>query len=147
MIERLQQYGTFVVDDHLFGIEVRRIQEVIRAQEMTPVPLAPEVVGGLINLRGEIVTAIDLRRRLELETWPDGVAPMNVVVRVADGAASFLVDQIGDVIEVAADTFEEPPHHLSGPARSVIRGVHKLDDRLLLVLDIDRAIHGAPQPA
>lgn len=147
MSERHHQYGTFVVDDLLFGVEVRRIQEVIRAQEMTTVPRAPEVVGGLINLRGEIVTAIDLRRRLDLGPWPQGSAPMNVVVRLVDGVASLLVDQIGDVIEVAADTYEEPPHHLSGPARSVIRGVHKLDERLLLVLDIDRAIHGAPQPA
>jgi len=140
------QYGTFIVDGLLFGVEVRRIQEVIRAQEMTTVPLAPSVIGGLINLRGEIVTAIDLRERLQLAPWPDGVAPMNVVVRTPEGAASLLVDQIGDVIDVGDDTFEPPPGNLTGVARSLIRGAHKLDGQLLLVLDTDRALHPERAP-
>jgi purine-binding chemotaxis protein CheW len=142
------QYGTFVVDDLLFGVEVRRIQEVIRAQTMTRVPLAPAVVGGLINLRGEIVTAIDMRRRLDLEPLVSGAEPMNVVVRTSTGsAASLLVDQIGDVLEVCADTFEAPPAHLDLAAQALIRGAHKLDGQLLLVLDIDRALNGAPAAA
>ncbi|QGG94757.1 chemotaxis protein CheW [Actinomarinicola tropica] len=142
------QYGTFTLDGLLFGIEVSRIQEVIRAQQMTRVPLAASVIGGLINLRGEIVTAVDLRRRLELPPRADGVPPMNVVVRTRDGAVSLLVDEIGDVVEVSADSFEEPPGTVSGVALSLIRGAHKLDGRLLLVLDTDRAIHvSALQPA
>jgi purine-binding chemotaxis protein CheW len=137
------QYGTFVVDGLLFGVEVRRIQEVIRTQTMTRVPLAPAVVGGLINLRGEIVTAIDMRCRLGLEPFTADAQPMNVVVRTGTGAAaSLLVDQIGDVLEVSADSFEAPPAHLDPAARVLIRGAHKLDERLLLVLDIDRALHG-----
>lgn len=134
------QFGTFTLDGLLFGIEVGRIQEVIRTQPMTRVPLAPGVVGGLINLRGEIVTAIDMRRRLELPPWPEGVEPMNVVVRTRDGALSLLVDQIGDVVDATAETFEPPPGTLTGVALSLIRGAHKLDDRLLLVLDTDRAV-------
>jgi purine-binding chemotaxis protein CheW len=142
------QYGTFLVDGLLFGVEVRRIQEVIRAQTMTRVPLAPAVVGGLINLRGEIVTAIDMRRRLDLEPLRSGVEPMNVVVRTSTGgAASLLVDQIGDVLEVSADTFEAPPAHLDPAAQALIRGAHKLHGQLLLVLDIDRALNGAPAAA
>lgn len=138
------QYGTFTVDGLLFGVEVRRIQEVIRAQTMTQVPLAPPVIGGLINLRGEIVTAVDMRRRLDLAPRADGVDPMNVVVRTGDSVASLLVDQIGDVVEVSAASFEAPPAHLDPAARTLIRGAHKLDGQLLLVLDIDRALHGEP---
>ena len=142
------QYGTFTVDGLLFGVEVRRIQEVIRAQTMTRVPLAPEVVGGLINLRGEIVTAIDMRRRLGLPAREGSGESMNVVVRTGTGApASLLVDQIGDVVEVSADSFETPPAHLDPAARALIRGAHKLDAQLLLVLDIDRALHGVPSAA
>ena len=106
---------------------------------MTKVPLAPEVVSGLINLRGQIVTAVDLRRRLELQPNPEGVASMNVVVRSEDGAVSLLVDEIGDVVEVEENTFEPPPETLRGSVRSMILGVHKLQDRLLHVLDINKA--------
>jgi purine-binding chemotaxis protein CheW len=101
--------------------------------------LAPEVVSGLINLRGQIVTAVDLRQRLELEPrLPDTLA-MNVVVRSEDGAVSLLVDEIGDVVEVEERTFEPPPETLRGSVRTVILGIHKLDDRLLHVLDIEKA--------
>jgi purine-binding chemotaxis protein CheW len=97
------------------------------------------VVSGLINLRGQIVTAVDLRRRLELEPRPPGLLAMNVVVRSEDGAVSLLVDEIGDVVEVNEDTFEPPPETLRGSVRTMILGVHKLDGRLLHVLDIEKA--------
>ena len=104
-------------------------------------PLAPEVVSGLINLRGQIVSAIDLRRRLGLADRPEGTLPVNVVVRTQDGAVSLLVDEIGDVIEVDEDTFESPPETLQGFAREVVLGVYKLSGRLLLALDIDRVVY------
>ena len=104
-----KQFSTFVVDRLLFGVEVEKVQEVIRYQEMTRVPLAPRVVKGLINLRGQIVMAIDLRRRLGLRERAAADLPMNVVVRHDDGAVSFLVDEIGDVLEVDEETFELPP--------------------------------------
>jgi purine-binding chemotaxis protein CheW len=135
-----QQFCTFFLDSLFFGVEVERVQEVLRAQEMTRVPLAPAVVNGLINLRGQIVTAIDLRRRLELRERAGDRAPMNVVVRTDDGAVSLLVDDIGDVIKVQADTFEPAPETLTGVTRHLIRGIHKLDKQLLLVLDIDRTV-------
>ncbi len=134
------KFCTFTLDGLLFGVEVLKVQEVIRYLEMTRVPLAPAVVRGLINLRGQIVTAIDLRRRLELSERPADQSPMNVVIRTDDEAVSFLVDEIGDVREVEEELFEQPPETLKGVARELIRGAYKLKDRLLLVLDTEKAI-------
>jgi purine-binding chemotaxis protein CheW len=106
---------------------------------MTKVPLAPGVVSGLMNLRGQIVTAVNLRRRLELESRPAGELTMNVVVRSEDGAVSLLVDEIGDVVEVDESTFEPPPETLRGSVRDMILGVHKLNERLMHVLDVEKA--------
>ena len=135
------QYCTFYVAGYYFGIDVLKVQEIIRYQEMTRVPLAPPVVRGLINLRGQIVTAIDLRRRLELEARPDDQLPVNVIVRTDDGAVSLLVDKIGDVLDVEESLFEPPPETLRGTPRELIRGAYKLNDRLMLLLDIDKALH------
>ncbi|MDY7101963.1 MAG: chemotaxis protein CheW [Actinomycetota bacterium] len=134
------QFSTFTVADHLFGIEVLRVQEVIRHLEMTPVPLASRDISGLINLRGQIVTAIDLREKLDMPQRTDGKLPMNVVVRSEESSVSLLVDAIGDVIEVDQDAFERPPETMEGVARHLIRGAYKLDGRLLLVLDIERVL-------
>jgi purine-binding chemotaxis protein CheW len=135
-----QQFATFFVDGLFFGVEVLKVQEVIRYQTMTHVPLAPPEVQGLINLRGQIVTALDLRRRLALAARPDDALPMNVVVRTDDGAVSLLVDEIGDVVEVSEEQFEQPPETIAGVARDLIRGVYKLRERLLLILDTDKTI-------
>lgn len=135
-----RQYCTFMLDNLYFGVDVKEVQEVIRFHDMTPVPLAPGVIRGLINLRGQIVTAIDLRRRLELPPAKDGRKPMNVVVHSDDSVTSLLVDQIGDVVEVDEESFEKPPDTLEGAARELILGAHKLDKRLLLVLDTKRVV-------
>jgi purine-binding chemotaxis protein CheW len=134
------QFCTFLLDGHSFGVDVMRVQEIVRPQEMTRVPLAPPVVRGLINLRGQIVTAIDLRRRLDLPDRPADRLPVNVVVRTDDGAVSLMVDEIGDVLRVSGEAFERPPETLQGTARALIRGAYKLADRLLLVLDLDRIL-------
>ena len=134
------QYCTFFLDGHYFGIDVLKVQEIIRFQQMTRVPLAPPVVRGLINLRGQIVTAIDLRRRLELDDRPADQLPVNVVVQTDDGAVSLLVDEIGDVLDVEEKLFEPPPDTLTGSARELIRGAYKLNGRLMLLLDIDKAL-------
>jgi purine-binding chemotaxis protein CheW len=133
------QFCTFYLEKLLFGVELKGVQEVIRSLDMTKVPLAPGVVSGLINLRGQIVTAVDLRRRLELEAAPKDMRAMNVVVRSEDGAVSLLVDEIGDVVEVEESSFEAPPETLRGAVRTMILGVHKLDNRLMHVLDIEKA--------
>jgi purine-binding chemotaxis protein CheW len=139
-MSQAQQFCTFYVGPLFLGVEVERIQEVIRSQRMTRVPLAAREVSGLINLRGRIVTAVDLRRRLEMEDRPAGQQPMNVVVRTEDEAVSLLVDEIGDVLETTEESFERPPDTLSAKARTLIRGVHKLKGQLLLVLDADQAV-------
>lgn len=137
---QVSQFCTFYLDDLFFGVEVLSVQEVIRYQEMTRVPLASAVVRGLINLRGQIVTAVDLRQRLELRARPADQLPMNVVVRTDDGAVSLLVDEIGDVLEVDQESFERPPETLQGAARALIRGVYKLKDSVLLILDTEKAV-------
>jgi len=134
------QYCTFTLDGLYLGVVVLKVQEVIRYQEMTRIPGAPAVVSGLINLRGQLVTALDLRQRLQLQVRPDGQLPMNVVVRTEEGATSLLVDEIGDVIELDDSTHERPPETIDEITREVVRGVHKLEGRLLLVLDIERLI-------
>lgn len=117
------------------------MQEVIRYQHMTDVPLAPTSVVGLINLRGQIVTAIDLRRRLGIQDRPTEQLPMNVVVRGEDGAISFLVDQIGDVQQIDQENLEPLPDTLEGVSRDMLSGAYKMKDRLLLILDTERAMN------
>ncbi|MBS1826351.1 MAG: chemotaxis protein CheW [Acidobacteria bacterium] len=139
-----RQFSTFFVQDLFFGIEVLEVQEVLRYQEMTKVPLAPDLIEGLINLRGQIVTAIDMRRRLRLEPRKAGETPMNMVVRSDDGAVSLLVDEIGDVLEVRNDVYESAPENTPRELREMIAGVYKLDGRLLLVLDTERVLQSQP---
>jgi len=137
-VAKTQQFCTFFLKDQFFGVPVEQVQEVIRYQEMTRVPLVAQVIRGLINLRGQIVMAVDLRRRFGMEDRPESQLPMNVVVRADDGAVSFLVDEIGDVLEAGEDSFERPPETLEGEAHELVRGVYKLDGRLMLVLDTER---------
>jgi len=136
-----KQFCTFFVNDLFFGVEVLKVQEVIRYQGMTRVPLAPATIQGLINLRGQIVTAIDLRRRLELPPRDAEQLPMNVVVRSDDGAVSLLVDEIGDVVEIQDDIYEHPPETLKGVARELVQGVYKLKEQLLLILDTEKTVN------
>jgi purine-binding chemotaxis protein CheW len=135
------QFSTFFVADLFFGVDVLHVQEVLRSQPMTAVPQAPDVIEGLINLRGQIVTAVDMRRRLQLPArGADEPESMNMVVRTADGAVSLLVDEIGDVLDMDPSTYERPPDNLARAAKDLIRGVYKLKDRLLLVLDEERTV-------
>jgi len=134
------QLCTFTLAGYFFGVDVGKVQEVIRYQEMTRVPLAKREIRGLINLRGQIVTAVDLRLLLGLEAFSPGDEPMNVIIRDEDGAVSFQVDEIGDVLEVEDSCFEYPPETLKGIARELIRGTYKLADRLCLVLDTEKAV-------
>jgi purine-binding chemotaxis protein CheW len=144
-----KQLCTFLLDGHLFGVEVVRVQEVIRYQAMTRVPLASPVIQGLINLRGQIVTALDMRARFERPPRASSELPMNVVIRAEDGVISLLVDEIGDVVEVQEEAFERPPETISHLGKDLISGVYKLDEQLLLLLDTNRVIQveGTNDPA
>lgn len=136
----LQKYCTFYLHNFYFGIEVEQVQEIIRFQEITPVALAPAVVKGLINLRGQIVTAVDLRRLLELPDRGEDEDPMNIVVRTPLGAFSLLADRIGDVLELTDGSFEPPPDDLSGMAGELIQRAYKLEGTLLLTMAIDKLV-------
>ena len=140
-VSETKQFCTFYLDNLFFGISVLDVQEIIRYQDMTSVPLSPAVVEGLINLRGQIVTAIDMRRRLELPERDPETEPINVIIQTDDDStASLLVDEIGDVIEVSEDLFERPPDTLKGTARELIEGAYKLEDTLLLVLNTTKTL-------
>jgi purine-binding chemotaxis protein CheW len=134
------QYCTFVVDGLLFGVRVTEVQEVLRFQPMTPVPLAAASVRGLINLRGQIVTAVCLRRCLSRPLRDDDTLPLNVVVRSRGEAVSLLVDEVGDVVDTAGFDLLPPPANLPPAVRDLLEGVVALPDSILLVLDFDRAV-------
>ncbi|MDA1108597.1 MAG: chemotaxis protein CheW [Nitrospinae bacterium] len=139
-----KQFCTFYLGDLFFGVKVENVQEVFRYQDMTKVPLAPSAVRGLINLRGQIITAIDLRSRLGMEEWKEDKLPMNVVVRTEGGVVSLLVDEIADVLEVAEENFERPPDTIDEITRELVLGVYKLKDKLLLILDTKKTVHVGP---
>jgi len=131
---------TFTLDGRLYGVDVDAVQEVLRGQTRTRIPLAPGTLAGLINLRGQVLSAIDLRVQLELPVRDAETEPMLVVIRVAGEPVALLVDTIGSVVDVDTDQFEPPPDTLSGSSRELLLGAYKLDNQLLLALDVDRAV-------
>lgn len=134
------QYCTFRLGGHLFGVPVETVQEVLRRQDLTKVPLSSPEVCGLINLRGQIVITVDLRRRMGLPERDENTQATNVVVRTSEGATSLLVDEIGDVLEPDLDRFEAPPATVPDRVRDLVVRVCKLDHDLMLVLDTDKAV-------
>ena len=139
-LTEVAQYCTFWIDGLFFGVDVDDVQEVLRHQPMTPVPRASEGVRGLINLRGQIVTAVDLRVRLGLPPRDGEQLPMNVIVRSRGEVVSLLVDDIGDVVDTDGLTLEQIPSNMPSEVQQVVLAVRPLSDRLLLVLDSDRAV-------
>lgn len=139
MTTTTKQYATFWLGSGLYGIEVERVKEVLREQDIARVPLAPPTVAGLINLRGQVVTTVDLHERLGL-TGERGDESMLVVVLVGDEPVALLVDRIGGVVHVNESQFEPPPDTLVGSVRELVAGAYKLDGQLLLGLDVDTAV-------
>jgi purine-binding chemotaxis protein CheW len=135
----LKQFCTFYVNDILFGVEVLNVQEVLRYQELTEVPLAASEIRGLINLRGQIITAIDLRNRMNLPPREGDQKPMNVVIQTNGEVVSFLVDSIGDVLEVNDEIFEPAPRTIDDSTRELVTGVYKLEGKLMMVLNAAKA--------
>jgi purine-binding chemotaxis protein CheW len=134
-----RQYATFEVDDQLFGVDVHAVQEVLSFSEYTAVPLAPEAVAGLFNLRGQVIAAVDLRVQLGLPARRLEGPVMNVILRGDEEPVSLLVDRIGDVIELDDRGVEPLPDTVEGPGREMVVGTIKLADRLLLALDVSKA--------
>jgi purine-binding chemotaxis protein CheW len=135
-----QLYCTLRAGELYLGIDVEQIQEVLRDTSITPVPLAHSAIRGLINLRGQIVTAIDLRQRLGMEAADPTRGFSTMVLGTDDEPLALVVDSVGDVVHVDEDTFEPPPETLKGEARRMILGAHKLERELLLVLNLRAAL-------
>lgn len=135
-----RQFVTLTVEGQLFGIPVLSVQDVLAKQTIANVPLAHPVVAGLINLRGRIVTAIDLRRRMGLKDRAEGADSMNVVVEHGKELYSLIIDSIGDVLTVPADKFERNLATLDPLWRSFTDGIYRLDEGLLVILDIGRLL-------
>lgn len=135
-----KQLCTFFMDDQCFGIDAGRVQEILRRQVITPVPHAPDWVKGLVNLRGQIIVAMDLRRRLSLAQAFGRNDDMNIVVMSQTGPVSLLVERVGDVLDVDAERFEPPPSSIPGQMRRLIEGVHQRPDQLVIVLALDHVI-------
>jgi purine-binding chemotaxis protein CheW len=135
-----RQFCSFIVNNLLLGADVRKVQEVVRGLEITSVPSAPWAVRGLINLRGQVIEAIDIRRSLGVADSTLAEAPFHLIFRTAEGPISFLVDEMGSVIEIGADSPSVAPETLKGRMREIVSLVYRLSNRLLLVLDIDRLL-------
>ena len=136
----MTQLSTFHVGQYLFGVEVSLVQEIVRLQTITPVPLSGREIAGLINLRGEVLTAVDLRSRLGLPPPENDRDPINVVVRVDEEPVSLLVDEIGGVQEVSSVPFEATPTTVDAHVRHLLLGAYTLPDRLLLSLDARKVL-------
>ena len=138
-----RQFCTFHLDRHYFAVAVSDVQEVFQLQEITAVPQASAAIRGLINLRGQIITAIDLRRRLGISDPEEEIRPTCIVIRTDEESVCLLVDRIGDVLSPPSESFEESPENLEGTIREVTQGVCKLEDDLLLILKTDVVVEKA----
>ena len=130
------QFSTFHIADELFGFNALQVQEILPYQDITPVPLAPKYVKGLINLRGKIVTVLDLRCRLGFEQLDDETTGMNLIVISNEGPISVFVDQIANVLDLQTDQLLSPPGTVRGIAVQYIQAVCQLEDELLIALDL-----------
>lgn len=137
-----QEFVTLRLDDQLFGISVMAVQDVLRRQPISPIPLAPEIVAGSLNLRGRIVTAIDLRKRLGMSGYPTPERMMKVVVEYQHELFAFMVDGVGDVMTLEMNRFEKIPANMDLLWRGIAAGVFKLDKELLVILDVGAVIDG-----
>ncbi len=137
MTNTVRQFSTFYISDRMYGIDVMRVQEITKALPMARIPLAPHYVHGLINLRGQISTAIGLRELFDINEIISE-EQMNVVCKLNDVLVSFLVDRIGDVMELQSKDFEHAPETIPEGIRRFVEGVYKIPGTLLSVIDVDK---------
>ena len=133
------EYVTAVIGGQWFGLPIARVQDVFVLTRLTPVPLAPEEVAGIVNLRGRIVTAIDIRSRLGLG-GARSAAPLAAGIDCAGESYGLVIDSVGEVLKLGRETAEAVPVNLDDRLKRVASGIHRLEDRLLVVLDVDRLL-------
>jgi purine-binding chemotaxis protein CheW len=141
----VSEYVTAMIGGQLFGLPISRVQDVFMPERLTRVPLSPAEIAGVLNLRGRIVTVIDMRARLGLPRNDDGRPPMAVGVDLRGESYGLLIDQIGEVLKLADDGREENPVNLDPRMAKLAGGVHRLDGQLMVVLDVDRVLEIVPK--
>ena len=142
----LKEYVTAMAGGQLFGLPILRVQDVFKPERVTRVPLAPSEIAGVLNLRGRIVTLIDLRRRLDLPPLPDDAPRMAIGVEWRAESYGLLIDSIGEVLKLDDEAREPNPVNLDAGLARMSAGIHRLDDKLLVVLDVERVIDIAIAP-
>jgi purine-binding chemotaxis protein CheW len=138
--EHMIEYVTVLLGGQLFGLPISRVQDVFMLQRLTRVPLARPEIAGVLNLRGRIVTAIDMRCRLGLSKREDDRPPMAVGIECKGESYGLLIDTVGEVFKLADNTREPNPVNLDVRLAQVSAGVHRLDGQLLVILDVDRVL-------
>jgi purine-binding chemotaxis protein CheW len=136
----LLQLVTFGIGEEEFGIDILKVQEIIRTMAITKVPNSPPYVEGVINLRGKVIPVIDLRSRFNMECRPHDSQTRIIVLEIHKMIVGFVVDDVSEVLRIKSNTVELPPPVVSGIESEYIKGVGKLDDRLLILLDLDKLI-------
>jgi purine-binding chemotaxis protein CheW len=134
------QFSTFWVDERLYGVNIKMVQEITKSMNLTEVPLAPDYIKGLINLRGQIATAVGLRELFEISGAQENAGKINVVCKSESYLLSLVVDQVGDVLELEDSQFEMTPETVSPSVTKFMSGVYKLPNSLLSVIDIQKII-------
>lgn len=134
----LLQLVTFAISEEEFGIGILRVQEIIRMMPITKVPNSPHSVEGVINLRGKVIPVIDLRKRFSMEFHAHDSQTRIVVIEIHGMIVGFVVDQVSEVLRIQSNTVEPPPPVVSGVESEYIKGVGKLDGRLLILLDLEK---------
>lgn len=139
-VETSQEFVTIRLAEQLLGIPVLAVHDVLNPQQITNVPLAQKWVSGVLNLRGRIVTAIDLRKRMGIAAREDGENSMSVVVEHKEEPYSLQIDSVGDVMALKTMDFEKNPVTLDPQWRDVSKGIYRLDEELLVILDVERLL-------
>jgi len=138
--KRLVELATFYIGDALCGMDILKVQEINKLMQMTKVPQAPEYVLGILNLRGQIVTIIDLGKKLGLGETDISLDPRNIIVNTTGGHVGLLVMRIGDVVEADMDKLEPPPANMRGIQGEYFKGVYKTQQSLIGILDIEKVL-------
>ncbi|MDR2819661.1 MAG: chemotaxis protein CheW [Desulfovibrio sp.] len=138
--DTLLQLVTFSIGEEEFGVNILKVQEIIRTMEITKVPRAPDFVEGVINLRGKVIPIIDLRRRFGLTPKAHDKNTRIIVIEINNIIVGFVVDAVSEVLRIPASTVEPPPPVVAGVESDYISGVGKLQDRLLIMLDLDNLL-------
>jgi purine-binding chemotaxis protein CheW len=143
--ERFSEFVTVTVGQHLFGLPIARVQDVFVPARITRVPLAQPEVAGILNLRGRVVTAIDMRRRLDLGARQDGESVMAIGIELKSESYGLLVDSVGEVMQLPDSACEAKPSNIDGTQKRVAAGIYRLESQLMIVLDVDSVLDIGPR--